>query len=516
MEAVITDGEAAPWTRLRVMRDSLINCLAPLVSGVLGVVMVPLILDHYGAEAYGLVLASLTFVATATSFDLGLEWNITRDVAASQSEGGEQNDAWLASAGSAYVLIGVMGAVIIAVAGPTYASRLHLSSENSGYGAAVFFFAALGFVGDRLLAYTLAVAVGLRRFGSSNRIGSGLAVARAAVALTAMALGTSIAWYAFLQMLVSVATGMASLRFVATHWPRYRLRVNALRFDLLRKYTATGLAAALALAVSAAYWQLPQLILGVMKGATGVSHYYVAQRFPLTVLAFAGRAAIVLLPAVAEHQHPDDRSQLRDLLDVGTRWIVVLMLPASIIMAVLAPTLLTVWLGAASATDVMIIRLTSAAIFIDALSSGSTEVLWGCGMPRRLLGIFLTACVFNAAIQVVLIGRIGIIGAAYGMLGTVVVGSAMLINSACRHLGVRAWRLIAATLKGLIFPGLTCAAVLMFAERIVAPSRWASLALVSALGGVTYIAVLAWKGSRDEERQILRQILARLGRPVRA
>jgi O-antigen/teichoic acid export membrane protein len=65
----------------RLVRHGLANAIGRLAIGAIGIVLVPIMLDGIGAEAYGLWIAALALGEIAASIDLGLGWAITREVA---------------------------------------------------------------------------------------------------------------------------------------------------------------------------------------------------------------------------------------------------------------------------------------------------------------------------------------------------------------------------------------------------------------------------------------------------
>jgi hypothetical protein len=101
--------------RLGMMRDGIINYSGTLVSGLLGVVLVPIVLAAVGAEAYGFWIAVLAVAAAIGTFDFGLGYAVTRAVAASSVSEDHRTTAFVRSAGNIYVLIGVLGGILTAI-----------------------------------------------------------------------------------------------------------------------------------------------------------------------------------------------------------------------------------------------------------------------------------------------------------------------------------------------------------------------------------------------------------------
>ena len=130
-----TQGEIpnrlSPAERVRLMRDGVFNNASLLISGLLSIVLVPIMLRGLGVESYGLWIAALSVAGTVGLFDFGLGMSVTREVAASlSSAAGSEPAPFVKSAGIIFSLVGIAGGIIIATLGLPLSSGLHLSAAN--------------------------------------------------------------------------------------------------------------------------------------------------------------------------------------------------------------------------------------------------------------------------------------------------------------------------------------------------------------------------------------------------
>jgi hypothetical protein len=97
--------------RIRLMRHGLINMIGPVISGVVGIILVPLMFKSLSAELYGLWVIVITLVDRCGAFgDLGVSWSVMREIAGSSSESAEP---LVKAAANLYLLLAIAGAVII-------------------------------------------------------------------------------------------------------------------------------------------------------------------------------------------------------------------------------------------------------------------------------------------------------------------------------------------------------------------------------------------------------------------
>src|SRR5512133_1448842 len=103
--------------RIRLIRDGLINYSGVVVAGIVGIAVVPTMLDRLGAQSYGLWVAVLASVAIVAEVDFGLGTIVTREVAASSPSERRGTAELVAAAGVGYLALAVVGGVLVASVG---------------------------------------------------------------------------------------------------------------------------------------------------------------------------------------------------------------------------------------------------------------------------------------------------------------------------------------------------------------------------------------------------------------
>src|SRR2546428_9983399 len=110
------------------MADGLVNYSGFLISGLIGLALVPLMVRYLGTESYGLWLAALAISGMVSGFDFGLFWSVTREVSAEHSsQPPGQTASFVSAAGNLYLLFGIAGALLIAAFSVPLGRGLHLS-----------------------------------------------------------------------------------------------------------------------------------------------------------------------------------------------------------------------------------------------------------------------------------------------------------------------------------------------------------------------------------------------------
>jgi O-antigen/teichoic acid export membrane protein/SAM-dependent methyltransferase len=518
-------GDAlATGERIRLIRDGLVNYSGVLVAGVVGIAVVPTMLSHLGAQTYGLWVVVLAFVALVAEVDCGLSPIVTREIAADPSS--EATSRLVVSAAAAFLVLAVAGGLLVGALGTAIGGGLGLS--HGAQEAAPFVFAMGGVLSaaGRGLAFSLAILYGWRRFGTANGLIAGLAISAGAgtigILLGDGGLKAVAAWQAVAASLVAgAALGIViwlrdggSLRLVRPSWHALRPQF---RFGLSSQI--------LTVSINLLWVAAPPLV-GSISGSRLVASYDVGRKFPLAVSTINWRSSEAFFPTASRESRVGSAGRRRDVLDAILRWNLVLVLPFSVVLWLLASNLLSVWLDTPPPHATIVLRLLAAAVFVDAFGVGALHVVWAGGRMRALLGILGTTTVAGFALAAALLWQVGVAGIAIALVATMAVRSALLLRAVSRDHGVGLASLLAGAGRGLVAPLAACALVTFGLRELIDPRGWFGLATVAVAGLATYLVALWLSGARDEERALfsaaarpvyrrLRRALKRVG-PLRS
>jgi O-antigen/teichoic acid export membrane protein/SAM-dependent methyltransferase len=502
-EEVLEVGE-----RVRLMRDGVFNNTSLIVSGLIGIFLVPIMLRGLGVESYGLWIAALSVVGVVGLFDFGLGLSVTREVAASLNHASRSEAArFVKAAGNAYCLVGIAGAILIATLGLPLRSGLHLSATNQKIAPTVFGLAGVAFLAGRLLTFTMAVLRGLRRFDISNLLAIIAALGRAFGIIALIKLGTGLLAVMEWQVVAMATAALAGHVVVGGLAAEFRLSLSRFDWNLVRTQLPFGLASQLTTIAEIMIWEMVPVIVGLVLGSGWIAAYYIAQKFPTSIGPIIWSTADALFPAVSQHQGGRGIARTREILEVGTRWTVVLALPLCLVLLTLAPELLQAWVGIVRPDVVLVLRLITAAVFMEGVAAASFQMLWGRGEMRTLLIVSSCLAVTSLGLSLVLLPRMGIAGAAWGLLLPMLLAAVAYLNIASRICQVRMRDLIHRAFDGLLLPCLACLTIGIGIKHLSGPG-WTGV-IAAALGsGLGYLISFCYGGARKEELLFVHMVLA--------
>lgn len=492
--------------RVRLMRDGMLNNVSLLISGLIGIVLVPIMLKGLGVESYGLWIAALSLAGTVGLFDFGLGMSVTREVAASLNRGqGNETAPFVKAAGTVFFLVGAVGGMLIATLGLPLSSGLHLSAANRQIAPAVFALAGASFLADRLLAFTTAVLRGLRRFDITNLLAIIAALFRAIGIIALIKVGTGLEGVLMWQVVATAAPALAGQWVLGNLEGKFRFRLGRIDWNVVGAHLPFGLASQLTTIVEVMIWDMVPLVVGLVLGSRWIAPYYIAQRFPTSVGPVIWSIAEALFPAVSQHQRDQEMARTREILEVGTQWIVVVALPLCLGLWIVAPKLLQAWVGNVPPGSTLILRLITAAVFVEGVAAASIQVLWGRGALRTMVIIPCCLMVTSLALTLVLLPRIGIVGAAWGLVVPMFLAAFVYLHIGARTCGIRVADLISTSFRGLLLPVLAFLALGFSINSLTGPG-WTSVVAALLGGGIGYLISFILSGAREEELTLVRKL----------
>lgn len=483
-------------TPSRVVVDAIINYSATVFSACVGLVMVPILLHGLGTTAYGLLLTSL-MVGSMLPFDLGLGWSLTHEIAKAKSDGSQPASPFVGLAGWLFLALGLVGSTVVIAFGIFFA-RLHPGDGHSVQTTQlIFLLAGVGFLGEHMQVYIISVLHGLRRFAFANLFLMVSVFFRAVGSYVILRSGLALVSISVWLASVSLFAGLCGVIFVSRLDHAVRWRQQLPRWSDVNEHLGLAFSGQATMTATNWFWQSTPLLAGLIRGAASVVPFYIGQRFPLGVSLLNWKAAEPIFPAAsATLDRVDDR---KAVFLAGTRWITAISLPLCLFLWMQAPVLLQAWIGDHSESAVLILRLTTVAVFADSLSVGAIHLLLAAHSTRPVLVTILSATLTTVLSSLVLLYLFSPSYAVWCLVIPMIAATVALLwlsHQSC-GVGMRDFLRLA---KGLFIPALVFSLVLWSIMRGFAGRSLADLFTMGLISSACYTAVLFYTALSSQER----------------
>lgn len=280
--------------------------------------------------------------------------------------------------------------------------------------ARVSFAALRGFkrTGRAVLARNFVARVGaLAAFGVASLVGRPL-------------LGAVVYWTAF-----PVVMGLVALAFVRRDLPPASPVDRLPDRDTLHELWSFSWPLAVGASVFLVLSHLDVLMIGYFLEPRDVGYYRAVQPLRQVTTFVVGSFTFLFLPLATEYYADGDLGGLEDLYATSTKWIAAATFPPVLVVTLFAPSVVRVLYGGEYLPAAAPLAVLVGGLFVRALVGLDGDVVKAIDRPRVELVSATVGVVANFGLDVVLIPRFGIVGAAvatavgYGVYNAIEVGT---------------------------------------------------------------------------------------------
>ena len=254
--------------------------------------------------------------------------------------------------------------------------------------------------------------------------------------------------------------------------------------------------------------QLEIYLLGFLQTPEAVGIFHIAARTAVLGSMFLRSLRSIFGPLIAELDSRGEKQELARLLRLVTRWSITINIPILLVISLFSKSILAISGEQYSAGSMALIVL-SLGQFVNGATGPVGNTLVMSGHPGLNLFNSILTLVLNFALDVWLIPKLGIVGAAIGSACTIACVNLLRLVQVRLLLGLSPYDikigkpLVAGTLAG---------AMIWSVKRFVFSQSQGvvSLGLGAVVTVVLYVTLVAILGMEQEDRAILRSWAARL------
>ncbi len=330
-----------------IARNTALSSVAFGVTGMVGLLLMPILIKAFGLAAFGLIALSRSLLPAAvlSMGDLGASETATQAVGRARGSG-----AWQLAAEQVSLLV-----VLTSVVGVVLAAALWFGTEalltlfrvpeddHTSFGTALRI-TALSLILLFPALIVEGVAKGLERFDVLRGAEIISVLGYAAGSLLAISAQYAYTAIIYLYLASLLAKYIIVLLFIWTDM-RGRLGLRAWSPATRRDTLHRSALMVQSKFLGAAQLQLPTIVVGGLVGPAGVGIYEVVVRIPRFLKATLGLLATAVLPVAARLEGAGDRRHVSRMAAVSFWFVPFATFPILFGTAALSPAILEVWIG---------------------------------------------------------------------------------------------------------------------------------------------------------------------------
>ena len=275
-------------------------------------------------------------------------------------------------------------------------------------------------------------------------------------------------------------------------FPELHISLALFRRSRLREVTGFSIYSSIIDWANKLNYQLDELVIGAFIGSGAVAVWAPAERIISGTQRLTNQLNGVLFPAIVDSDTSNQQHRLQEILLQGTRLSLVMVVPITAALVLLADPLIHAWLrdrAPAMAGAVPIIQILAIAVAIRVGNATGTTLLKGAGQHRMLAFVNLGTGLVNLALSVALIKPFGLPGVAYGTLIPIALSSVFILYpAACRRVGLSVGYAFTNSVLPAVWPAAVVGLVLLM-TRNISTGTLLAVVLQAVAGGVLYLAL---------------------------
>lgn len=490
-----------PW---QVLRNTSANFIGQLITLGTGFLLTPFILGHLGESSYGLWALVGSIAAYGFLFDLGITAAIVKYVAEYRARDDvDKMNSLIATTLWFYTLVGLLIVLLGVFFAPIFPRIFNVAPSEQEIASRLVLITSVSMAISLISTVPASVLSGLQRFDLINILTTTGTLLVAAATVITLLRGGGVVEMVAVTIPLTVVMQIPNIWLLKRVEPALRYGWRGAEWTLAKTLVSYSSAIFVAKISGNLQNKTDEIVIGAFLPITAVTPYSLARRLSEISQILTNQFMRVILPMASQLDAENDQGRLRALYLTSTRLTLAIFLPIGVVLTLLAPNVLTIWVGEAYAPYSYLVFILTLARFIDIIGWPGDSVLQGMARHRPLAWMSLGAALLNLALSIFLAPRMGLLGVALGtLIPTVIVIFGFIQPYILRTIDIGPVELLRSVFVPIALPALPLVAVLYFMNQTLTLTSLLPLLLTAAISFAVYgLGYLAW-GASHYEREV--------------
>jgi O-antigen/teichoic acid export membrane protein len=254
--------------------------------------------------------------------------------------------------------------------------------------------------------------------------------------------------------------------------------------------------------ISSVYQDIDTLLLGYFAISTDVGIYNVVYSLAKLLLVGLQAVGFIFMPVLSGLHEDGDETGMRRLYQIVTKWLFSGTLPLFLVVALFPTMTIKITFGPEYLPAADVLPVLAVAFFTHAVLGPNNQMLTSIGKTRTILYDTVAAAALNLALNIVLIPRYGLLGAAVATAGSYVLLNALYSYQLYRATGIHPFS-TALVLPGVV-GGLLVATIYTLTQTFLTVTLPLLVVLFVVFVGTYGIAILRFGIEESEIELVLK------------
>ncbi len=415
-------------------RNSMLNFITSLTYIASGVFVMPIVIRYLGLQRFGIFSLSWVILGYFTMFDLGLGRATTKFVAEAIGRGErEKISGFLWPAVIFQSILGLIGAILLSSITPFLVENiLNVPLEYINEAKSVFQLVALSIPLVMLSSSFRGLIEAEQRFDLINAVNMPIGIATFLLPLIGVFMGYGLWGIAFQLLIIKLASLLAWLFICAYRFNLFKHRIIFKKETLMRLFSFGGWVTVTALIIPV-FVSSERFFIGILSTLPNVTYYTAPYEITSRLWIIPGSLSVILFPAFSLLQGKNAYEHMNVIFRRSTKYFIIFIGLAVVIMAFFAQDILRIWLGSDFAQkSTLVFQVLLFSFLLNSLANIPYSLIHGIGRPDIMAKLYALELVVYLPFVFVMVKNWGINGAAISCTIRTALDMAVFFFAACK------------------------------------------------------------------------------------
>jgi O-antigen/teichoic acid export membrane protein len=451
----------------KIAKNTVYNTVGTFWGTLVSFVLVPYIIAHIGAERFGVwaIIGVITSYFGLLDFGIGTAFVKYISHFYAKQEFDKVNE--VVNTGLFYYGVFAIAVIIMAIffTGPLLdlfkvPARLHNEAVF------VFIVGITVFALSNALSPFLALQSGLQRMDISNKISIGASFVNIAGTVFVLERGYGLPGLMVNNAVVFTVGTAASIITMARIFPQWSVSPRFISKKVFIELFRFGYKLQVSRLANFVSFQADKLFIAYFLNMGMVTFYQLGSSLLQGLRQIPLLLVSALVPAVSEVHAQKDTGSLETIFIRGSKYLVIAATPIIALVFINAPLIMAVWMGKGYGLTVLVIRMLSIGYYAATVTGAASSIAAGVGRTDIDMKFGLWMAVLNITLSVVLIIKIGFIGAVIGTTVSLFVASIYFMILFGQYFGGKNIRAFAGLFTKPVFASALAAGIIVILNRV--------------------------------------------------
>ena len=345
----------------------------------------------------------------------------------------------------------------------------------------VFILGIIIFAVSNVLSVFGAIQGGLQRMDITNKLAIAVSIPNIIGTILFLELGYGLPGLMVNNAIVFAISSTINIIIAFRILPELKFKPFLFHKEMFKKLFGFGYKLHVSTIANLLHFQMDKILLAYFLNIGFVTYYAVATQIASKARELPLLLISAIFPAASELEAKSDKESLDNLYFRSMKYVILIGLPLSLLIILLACSFIDLWLGKEFKMSVLTLQILIFAYFFNIMSGPGFTILNGIGKPGYGMKSSIIAAILNFILSILLVIKIGYYGVVIGTAISMIIASIYFIAMFHQVMNISIWEMVK---KELYKPFLACSVafvVFYFIIKHIEQIGWVGLAGVGFL-----------------------------------